>query len=82
VGNYNWPDRETVEEWHFNDAPRNLRIRAFEKIPDLFKKLKEESDSLAEEFVERAGEIIDLTTAVKALTGSKVGEQEDSKTKR
>lgn len=36
-------DRETVEPWLFNDAPRTLRISAIEKIPDLLERLSTEA---------------------------------------
>ena len=37
------PDRDEVESWLFNDAPRALRLSAIGKIPDLLEKLSGEA---------------------------------------
>ena len=41
------PDSEEYDQWPFNEAPRELRLRAVKYIPALLKKLDEESQKLA-----------------------------------
>ena len=40
------PDSDQYDEWPFNEAPRELRIRAVKHIPNLLKKLDEASQEL------------------------------------
>jgi hypothetical protein len=42
------PEDGTYEAWFFKDAPRDTRIKAVGKIPDLLAKLVKESQNLAE----------------------------------
>jgi hypothetical protein len=40
-------EQEGVEVWLFNEAPRSLRLKAIEKIPDLLRKLSQEATEMA-----------------------------------
>jgi hypothetical protein len=40
---------ETIETFLFNDAPRKLRLKAIEKLPELLKKLSEEAAKVTKE---------------------------------
>lgn len=40
------PESESDTEWAFNDAPRQLRIRAVKEIPNLIEALIEEADKI------------------------------------
>jgi hypothetical protein len=42
-GNRQYPDRDSVELWAFNDAPRIQRLKALDKIPDLLQNLSDEA---------------------------------------
>jgi hypothetical protein len=43
----NWDDYEDFESWAFNDAPRELRIDAVDKIPELLEALVKKSGEIA-----------------------------------
>lgn len=47
--NLNWPDAGKHESWLFKDSPREKRIRAVEKIPELIGALVKKSNEVAEE---------------------------------
>ena len=59
-GDYQLEEFEKLEEWPFNEAPRDLRISAIEKIPKLLKKLDQE----AKETVEEISESIDVAVPI------------------
>jgi hypothetical protein len=42
-GDYSIPERDEVESWPFNEAPRALRLDAIDKIPDLLQALSKEA---------------------------------------
>ena len=54
---------EVLDAWPFNEAPRELRVRAIGKIPQLLKKL----DQVANEIVEEISESIDVTVPIVKL---------------
>src|ERR1035438_6975485 len=45
-GNYQDPDNERAEQWLFNDAPRLLRVRAVEGIPELLEALLKQASQM------------------------------------
>jgi len=64
-GNPNEPESESVEEWLFSDAPRQLRLSAIENIPELFEKLSEQAVKTTEKIVKKLLATRDLVSAVK-----------------
>ena len=54
------PNSEQYDEWPFNEAPRELRIRAVKHIPNLLKKL----DDASEEMVRNLSASIEGTAAI------------------
>ena len=54
---------EVLDGWPFNEAPRELRVRAIGKIPQLLKKL----DQVANGIVEEISESIDVTVPIVKL---------------
>lgn len=64
-GDVNWPDEERVEAWLFNDAPRELRVQAIGKIPELLDKLNEKAVETAKKIRERLADAQQLAAAVK-----------------
>lgn len=64
VDEINGPDYEVPERWAFNDAPRQRRLEAIKKIPDLLEKLAEATESLADRVQKEAGHIAEVATAV------------------
>lgn len=72
--NLNAPDefREEVRDtWLFNDAPRNLRLRAVDHIPDVIAKLAEEADRVAKQVAAGAEIASELLRSVNAAVAAK-----------
>jgi hypothetical protein len=67
--NYHYPEDAEREEWPFNDAPRQLRLSAIEKIPELLEKLSEQAAQTTEEICCKVAETEELVTAVKTAAG-------------
>ncbi|MGA8491911.1 MAG: hypothetical protein WB711_15900 [Terriglobales bacterium] len=65
-GNHNWPDRDDVEQWLFNDGPRKLRLSAIQKVPELLATLSEEAVKTTKKIKDKLAEAKDVATAVKA----------------
>jgi hypothetical protein len=54
----------SVEKWLFNDAPRNLRLEAIDKIPDLIESLAANTIRTAERIAEKIGQARETVRAV------------------
>jgi hypothetical protein len=52
------------QEWLFNDAPRLLRLKAIDKIPELFEKLVLEVDKATKAVDDKLKELQELATAL------------------
>jgi len=57
-------DYSEHEEWLFNDAPRLLRLKAIDKIPELFEKLVVEVDRATKAVDTKLKELQDLASAL------------------
>jgi hypothetical protein len=57
------PDNEFTENWLFKDSPREKRLRAVEKIPELLAALVKKSDEVATELNTRVKYVQDLATS-------------------
>jgi|ERR1051326_868427 hypothetical protein len=57
-----------IELWPFNDAPRMLRIRAIDRIPDLLEQLLADAKDAVEKINRQAQAVDVLTTAIKKAT--------------
>ena len=55
---------ELLDEWPFNEAPRDLRIGAITRIPKLLKKLDQEAQMVAEEISESIDVTVPIVTAI------------------
>jgi hypothetical protein len=56
--------REDKEQWSFNDAPRYLRVRGVEKLPDLVQRLVAKSAEMAQSISAGANDVRELTSFV------------------
>lgn len=63
-GDYNNPDRDEIESWLFNDAPRALRLEAIEKIPDLLEKLSKEAVKVTHQIKGRLADVREVAGAI------------------
>jgi hypothetical protein len=55
-GNEAYPE-DDGDSWAFNEAPRDLRVRAVAKIPDLLEKLIKDTASMAKTVAESADQV-------------------------
>ena len=60
-------DYGSYEEWLFNDAPRALRLKAIEKIPDLFEQLTSEVTATAKATEVKLKELEEFASVVNAV---------------
>lgn len=70
-GNEADPDRENQEVWPFNDAPRYLRIKAVDKLPELIEALIETTNATAKRLREKVAPAQEIAAAVNALLNPK-----------
>ena len=75
-GNQGDPDRDDVEQWLFNDAPRSLRLSAIGKIPELLDTLSVEASSsnTAKQVQAKLTEAKEVTAAVTEALNNFQGE--------
>jgi hypothetical protein len=57
-------DDEDVEIWHFNDAPRALRLSAIDCLVELFQKLSEEGRATTEKIREKLSDAQEVAVAI------------------
>jgi hypothetical protein len=62
-GNAGWDDHNSDGPWLFNDAPRDLRLRSVDKIPDLI-------EALGKEASETIKQVHESTQRASALAGA------------
>jgi hypothetical protein len=66
-GNHSNPPEDEVEElWLFNDGPRNLRLSAIGKIPELLERLSTEAIETAKKIKGKLAEAQEVAEAVKS----------------
>lgn len=70
-GNEADPDRENEEVWPFNDAPRYLRIKAVDKLPELIEALIEATNATAKRLSEKVAPAQEIAATVNALLNQK-----------
>jgi len=64
-------EEETKDLWLFNDAPRNLRLRAVDHVPDLITSLARETERTAREIAAGAEIARELLQSVNAAVAAK-----------
>jgi hypothetical protein len=64
-------DVKTKEWWRFNDAPRTVRLRAIERIPELLAELAKQAESAAKEITAGAEIAQEMLQAVNAAVAAK-----------
>jgi hypothetical protein len=69
-GNHHDPDREKVEEWLFNDAPRSLRLEAIDRIPELLDKLSKDAIKTTKDIRARLTKAQAVAEAVKGAANN------------
>ena len=61
------PDGHSEEHWLFNDAPRELRVRAIKKIPDLLDRLSIDAVETTTRINEKAEEVRQFASAISTV---------------
>jgi hypothetical protein len=64
------PETELETEWAFNDAPRQLRIRAVKEIPNLIDALVEEADKVTTELENETTLAVGVAETLTALASA------------
>jgi hypothetical protein len=64
-----FPEDGTYEAWLFKDAPRETRVKAVSKIPDLLARLVKESQDLAEKISDRLTYAHEIATSLAPAAG-------------
>jgi hypothetical protein len=68
VGDEESPEPDEVREiWPFNDAPRELRLRAVEKLPELIDQLAKSAEKTAEDVNKKVAETKAFAAAIGVL---------------
>ena len=64
------PDGEKCTEWHFNESPRGLRVRAVSKFPELLEKLIKDGKEMVGEVAAQVQAVDFLADALEEIAGS------------
>lgn len=64
------PESLKQEEWLFNEAPRQLRLAAVDRLPELFEKLIQKTESTTRKIAEKTQFVRELATAVSGVKPS------------
>lgn len=78
-GNYQWPERDSDEEWAFNDAPRWMRLEAIAKVPELLEALIKQATDTTEKLRKRTEQVLELGAAMSKALDEIKGEQNGGK---
>jgi hypothetical protein len=65
----------TQESWLFNDAPRSMRLRAIDDIPQLIEALSKEAERTAKRLAEGAEVALELAKSIGAISEDKGSRQ-------
>lgn len=79
IGNYNHDPEGSSEQWPFNDGPRELRLAAIEKIPELLNKLSEAATQMTAHVRKKLGEAQEVAEAIKLVANEGKATRSSSK---
>ena len=71
-GNEYADDRERIEAWLFNDAPRWFRVEAVDRLPELLDGLTKEAYKAAEEIRSKIGHAKQVVAGIKETAAPRV----------
>ena len=74
-GNYSDPERDSVEQWLFNDAPRWMRVEAMGKFVDVFEALTKQAEETTRQLKARTEEALALAKAMSAVLEEPAGQK-------
>ena len=70
--NVAYPEQGTNEEWLFNDAPRALRLKAIDKIPEFLDALASMADQTTQQIRNKLKAAQDVADAVTIASGGRL----------
>jgi hypothetical protein len=70
-GNVRHPEQDEVDIWFFNDAPRFIKTKAVDKLPDLIEGLVAVSDKTADKLLRKTPVAQEFAGAVSTLLDPK-----------
>jgi hypothetical protein len=68
INEFMYNDDPDVEEWAFNDAPRQLRLRAVDRIPELLDEMVKQAAKFTKEIAEKTLQVQQLVSAIRGST--------------
>lgn len=74
-GNEQWDHHEQAGPWLFNDGPREMRIHAVDKIPDLIEELAKTASKTTERMREKTEMVCELAAAVGKIASPDKGQR-------
>lgn len=63
-GREDWDDHKEDGPWLFNDAPREMRLRSVDKIPELIESLSKKASETTKKIQEKTKEVGELARAI------------------
>jgi hypothetical protein len=75
---FDWAPEDS-RTWDFNDAPRSLRIEAFDKVPELLEKLNENARKTTKKLHEKTLEAKALTSILKQASDEVKAQKQNAK---
>jgi hypothetical protein len=63
-GTHRYPERDRVEEWLFNDAPRAMRLIAIDKIPELLDQMSSQAVVATQKIKQKLADVQAVADAV------------------
>ena len=79
IGNHNHDPEGSSGQWLFNDGPRELRLAAIEKIPELLNKLSEAATQMTAHVRNKLGEAQEVAEAIKLVANEGKATRSSSK---
>ncbi len=68
AGDYSTDEGSVEGPWLFNDAPREMRLRAVDKIPEMIEALSTEASKTTKRVLEKTKEVRDLASSIEKIT--------------
>jgi len=68
TGNYSNPDGDTFRSWLFNEAPREMRMKAIAHLQDVIAELNRVGEKTVDEINKKTAQVDELALAVKLIS--------------
>jgi len=68
TGNYSNPDGDAYRSWLFNEAPRDLRMKAIAKLQEVIAELNRVAETTVDEINKKTAQVDELALAVRLIS--------------